>query len=399
MADKLVKVADKIVKRPINEKVADKSSKVDDKLSKRQINYRHSKKGNLTSQNGQGILSNSAGFDQRKEEFFKKEKGLMQLFAKECLLPLRIKKYEALIRRITEDHSIRPTILIEHKNWMAGYHGEKSLDFHLSMLPESNYLIFHNIRLKLGRYFFQIDILLLTAAFALALEVKNRTGEYLFQKYLNQTILKTNGSEERIKNPVLQAKLQALKLKKWLKAHNCPDVPIHYLFVNSNQKATIRVEPGNEQILTNIVNSEGLIEKISQIASHNKHEKLDKKELNKVKRLLLSNDTPENPDLLERFHICKNDLLPGVQCPICNCLPMEYVYGTWVCPNCKCKSKTAHIQAIHDYFLLIKPSMTNSELRHFLQIDSPKCANKILKSMNLTFAGTLKGRIYYSKGL
>jgi len=321
----------------------------------------------------------------------------MRLFAKECVLPLRNQKYEALIRRITENHPIRQALLTEFKNWMAGYHGEKSLDFHLSMLPDSDYLIFHNIRLQLGKYFFQIDILLLNAAFAIALEVKNRTGVYHFQKYLNQTILKNNGKDERIKNPVLQAKLQALKLKKWLKKHNCPDVPIHYLFVNSNQKATICVDPGQEQILRNICNSEGLVEKITQIASNNKIEKLDSKELRKMKRLILTNDTPEDPDLLDHFHLTKNDLPTGVQCPECNHLPMKYVYGTWVCPNCKCKSKTAHIQAINDYFLLIKPTITNSELRHFLHIDSPKSAHKILKSMNLYSTGTFKGRIYFSK--
>lgn len=322
---------------------------------------------------------------------------MMLLFAKECVLPLRNQKYEALIPRIPENHPIRPTILTEYKNWMAGYYGEKSLDFHLSMLPESNYLIFHNIRLKLGKYFFQIDILLLSAAFALVLEVKNRTGEYHFQKYLNQTILKNNGKDERIRNPVLQAKLQALKLKKWLKKHNCPEVPIHYLFVNSNQKASIRVDPGHEDILRNVCNSEGLVEKILQIASHNKNEKLDSKELRKVKRMILTNDTPEDPDLLEHYHLTKKDLVTGVQCQKCWFLPMKYVYGTWVCSNCKCKSKTAHIQTINDYFLLIKPSITNSELRHFLHIDSPKSANKILKSINLYATGTFKGRIYFPK--
>ncbi|MEY2194120.1 nuclease-related domain-containing protein [Neobacillus sp. BF23-41] len=280
---------------------------------------------------------------------------------------------------------------------MAGYHGEKSLDFHLSMLPDTNYLIFHNIRLQLGKYFFQIDILLHSAAFALALEVKNRTGEYHFQKYLNQTILKNNGKEERVKNPVLQARLQALKLKKWLKEHNISDIPIHYLVVNSNQRAIIRVESGHEQILRNICNSEGLLEKITQIASQNKDEKLNKKELGKAKRLILTNDTPENPDILEHFHLSTHDLPTGVQCPTCNCLPMKYIYGTWVCPNCKCKSKTAHIQALNDYFLLIKPSITNSELRRFLHIHSPKSANKILKSMNLAYIGVFKGRIYFPK--
>jgi hypothetical protein len=323
----------------------------------------------------------------------------MRLFAKECSPPLRIQKYEALIPRIPEIHPILPAILTEYKNWMAGYHGEKSLVFYLSMLPDSKYLIFHNIRLQLGKYFFQIDFLLLCPAFALALEVKNRTGEYNFQKYLNQTILKNNGKEERIKNPVHQVKLQALKLKKWLQKHNCPDIPIHHLFVNSNQKATIRVERGNEQILRYISNSEGLVEKIIQIANQNKLEKLDSKELRKIKRLLLTNDTPENPDLLDHFHLTKNGLLPGVQCPECRCLSMKYIYGTWICPNCKCKSKTAHIQAINDYFLIFKPSITNSELRQFLQIESPKCANKILKSMNLFYSGTNKGRIYFPKRL
>ncbi|MFK9091494.1 nuclease-related domain-containing protein [Bacillus salipaludis] len=125
------------------------------------------------------------------------------MFAKECLLPLRIQKYEALDPRLIPNHPIRPTLLTEYNNWMAGYKGEKSLDFYLSMLPEEKYLIFHNIRLLLGRYFFQIDILLLCTAFGLVLEVKNRKGEYFFQKYLNQTTLKN----ERIRNPIIQKPL------------------------------------------------------------------------------------------------------------------------------------------------------------------------------------------------
>ena len=74
---------------------------------------------------------------------------------------------------------------------------------------------------------------------------------------------------------------------------------------------------------------------------------------------------------------------------------MKYHYGVWTCPHCKEKSKTAHIKAIEDYFLLIKPSITNSELRHFLQIDSIKSANNILKSLNLPYTGNRKGRVYH----
>lgn len=317
------------------------------------------------------------------------------MFAKKCEIPERILKYEALMRRLPVNHPLQPTLLTDYKNWMAGYKGEKSLEFHLSMLSDQKYHIFHNIRLLLGKYFFQIDFLILTSAFALVLESKNRIGEYHFQKYLNQTTLKFQDKEERINNPVLQARLQALKFKKWLQKHHCPDIPIHHLFVNSNGKSTIKVEHGNEQILRYIANSEGLLEKITQIANCNKKEILDSKDLRKVKRLLLTSHTPENFDILDHYHLSAKDIPTGVQCCDCNSLPMYYKNGIWICRNCKCRSKTAHIQAIHDYFLLIKPSITNAELRYFLHIESPTSANRILLKLGLAFSGANKNRIYF----
>lgn len=258
------------------------------------------------------------------------------------------------------------------------------------MLPEEKYHIFHNLRLQLGSYFFQIDILLLCTAFGLVVEVKNRTGEYFFQKYLNQTTLKN----QRISNPVLQARVQALKLNMWLQKYHLPAFPIHYLFVNSNEKATIKIEHGNEQILRYICNSEGLIEKITQTANFNKKEILVQKDLRKIKRLLLTNHTPDILDILNHFNLMEHEILPGVFCPRCDHLPITYIYGTWNCPECGCKSKTAHIPAVNDHFLLIKPTITNSELRQFLHISSPRVANYLLQNMDLTATGEYKSRIY-----
>ncbi|WP_335465220.1 nuclease-related domain-containing protein [Neobacillus drentensis] len=317
------------------------------------------------------------------------------MFAKECTLPILVQKHEALDTRIIPNHPIRPTLINEYKSRLAGYKGEKSLDFYLSMLPEEKYLIFHSLRIPLGNYYFQIDILLLTTTFGLVLEVKNRIGEYHFKKYLNQTTIQTHGKEERIKNPVLQAKLQALKLSKWLKKNHYDDYPIYYLFVNSNEKALIKAEQGNESILRFICNSEGLVEKINQIANMNQKEKLNEKELRKLKRLLLASHTPDNTDILEHFHLSQDDVLTGVHCPMCRCLAMSCKNGTWVCPHCKYKSKTAHIEAINHYFLLYKRTITNKELRHFLQIDSPKTANRILRQLGLAYSGTYKDRKYF----
>jgi hypothetical protein len=321
---------------------------------------------------------------------------MMHLIAKECSITLRIQKLEALLNgRLSPLHPKHPEVAAELGNRMAGYRGEKSLDFHLSMLTNSKYYIFHGLRLLYRKYYFQIDNFLLCSAFGLILEVKNMGGELRFEKKFNQMIHTKKDSSDRKTNPVLQAKLQAIKLKKWLKEHNCPEIPIYYLFVNSNAKTIIISEPGNEPINRYICNSEFLIEKINQIENANSTELLDSKVLRKMKRLLLTNHTPENPDILHHFNLSPKEILTGVQCPECSYLPMYYKYGSWSCPKCKNKSKTAHIQAVNDYFLLIKPSITNAELRQFLHIDSINIAQKILSAMNLPFTGKFRDRVYH----
>lgn len=313
-------------------------------------------------------------------------------------LSLRIQKLEALLDgRLENHHPVWQEVVAEYKRRVAGQKGEKALYFHLSMLPESKYQIYRGIRLKYRGFYFQIDFLIICAAFALVLEVKNRGGEMKFDKEFSQSTCKKNGQEERIQNPVLQAKLQAKKLRGWLKDHNFMEIPIHYLFVNSNEKTLIQSEPGNEQITRHICNSEVLIEKIEQLANYYKKDTLGSKEIKKMKRLLLSKHTPENPDILKQFNLTPKDIPKGVICPDCSFLPMNYKYGTWCCSKCKTESKTAHIKAINDYFLLIKPSITNAELRKFLQIDSIRVSGKILASMKLPFTGKYKNRVYHQQ--
>ena len=323
-------------------------------------------------------------------------KGLMRLFVKDCALPIRIQKLEALEGRIPTNDPIWPEIVKEYKSRMAGYRGEKSLKFHLSMLSDTNYQIYHNIRLLYRGYYFQIDFLVLCPRFTLVLEVKNIARDLFFKKEFNQVTWIQNGEEERIKNPVLQAKLQAKKLKGWLREQIGKEIPIpiYYFFVNTNERSKVVIEARNEQIKQHICNSEMLIEKIEQLENYSQNETFDGKEIKKVKRLLLTKNTPDNPDILKHFDLSPNKILSGVKCPTCRFLPMIYVSGTWNCPNCKMKSKTAHQQTINDYFLIINPHITNAELREFLHIDSIRVSGKILSSMNLPFSGGYKNRVY-----
>ena len=319
------------------------------------------------------------------------------MIEKECKIPIRIKKLKALDRRLPTSNLRKMDVVTEYNNRMAGYNGEKSVEFHLDPIAQSpKYHIYHDIRLSSGKYYFQIDFLILTNNYGLVLEVKNRSRDWYFNQ-LNQASFLINGVRVKTNNPVLQAKNQARKLKKWLEEHHCEEMPIHYLFVNSHETSRIICEDGNHQI-KDICNSEGVLDKIEQIDHLYKEEKLTKQDLRKMKRLILAEHTPDDPDILKYFNLSPNELLPGVQCliPKCNGTPMKYYYGVWTCPKCKEKSKIAYIQAIKDYFLLIKPSITNAEFCHFLQIKSPKTANCLLKSLNLPHTGEYKSRVYHS---
>ncbi|MED3561213.1 nuclease-related domain-containing protein [Bacillus xiapuensis] len=317
---------------------------------------------------------------------------------KPLTLPPMVEKIDALLRRIRFDHPKMMNIQMEREMKMKGYQGQKALEFYLDQLPEKKYDIINDLRLYDGKYYFQIDVLVLSVAFFLDLEAKNRGKEIIFERELEQATLVKNNYRERIDNPVLQAKTQARKLRKWLQDQNCAAPPIHYLFVNSNKNTKITFAYHNHPQNRNICNSEGLLEKIEQIEEF-EIEKITQKELRKIARLLLAHHIPEDPDILRYFDISPKEISTGVKCPnsVCHFIGMERRYGTWYCPKCGTRSKDAHIQAIYDHFLLIKPTITNAELCNFLHIN-PRIAYKILSAMNLPFTGKYRDRVYYKQG-
>jgi Nuclease-related domain len=318
------------------------------------------------------------------------------LFAKECMLPPRIGKLEVIVRRLRESHLSKYDIVMEYNNRLTGHRGEESVDFYLESLSSSDYRIYHDLRFLLGKYYFQIDVLILCSRFIVVLQIKNWSRDWHFEKNFKQTSINNKGKMERTPNPIQQAKVQAMKLKKWLENHNITGIPILYIFVNSNEN--VHINSDDYQMTRNMCNSEMLLEKIEQIANDHKLVKLDDKELKKINRLFLTKHTPDDPDLIKLYNLSvKEDILTGVQCPNpkCNYLPIPYKSGTWCCPRCRTKSKTAFIKGIQDYFLLISPSIKNSEARNFLQIQSRKVMHRLLTSMNLPVTGSFKNRTYH----
>ncbi|WP_264196046.1 nuclease-related domain-containing protein [Metabacillus niabensis] len=73
-----------------------------------------------------------------------------------------ILQLEGLLFRLPHQHSKLSLITEEVNKRRAGFKGEKAIDYSLSFLDEKDYYIFHDLRLKTKKHFFQLDTLILT---------------------------------------------------------------------------------------------------------------------------------------------------------------------------------------------------------------------------------------------
>lgn len=317
------------------------------------------------------------------------------MIVKEISLPLRIQKVEALSKRLKEDHPKGPDIQQDLINLLSGYKGEKALAYYLDFLPDKGYYIFHNLRLPSGKYYFQIDYLVMTTHFAIVLECKNFFGSLFFDEAFKQLIRTANGQEEAFPDPVSQAKWHKEQLRVWLKEHHFPNIPIEYLIIISNPATILKTNSNSAEIKKHVVHSQIFLERFRELGSKFRQEVTAEKGLRKLSKLLLKSHTPEDGDVLKKYGLASSDIVTGVRCPSCSHVPMIRAYGTWVCPSCQKKEKNAHLSALHDYFLLIDSTITNKQFRDFVQLSSDDVAKRLLTRLNLPISGANKDRKYH----
>lgn len=174
------------------------------------------------------------------------------MIVKKRTIPIKILKNYALLRRMPINNPKIAQITSDLAKRMAGYKGEQALDFHLSKLSEKEYHIFHGLRHTNGKYFFQIDTLILTTRYALILEVKNYSGVLFFDSVCNQLIQTSPAGEEKgYANPIEQANQQLQELKKWINKRNI-HLPIEFLVVISKPSTIIKTAPNYARILQRV---------------------------------------------------------------------------------------------------------------------------------------------------
>jgi hypothetical protein len=134
------------------------------------------------------------------------------LIKKERTISTRIKLEEALLRELPPDHKKRPEIQYSLRKNLAGYRGEKELDYHFSFLPDESFLIFNDLRLPRSlnpQRFFQMDTLLLSPQFIVLIESKNIYGHLFFDSHTKQVIRTFDGKKEGF--PILFSKSNVKK--------------------------------------------------------------------------------------------------------------------------------------------------------------------------------------------
>lgn len=108
----------------------------------------------------------------------------------------------------------------------------------------------------------------------------------------------------------------------------------------------------------------------------------------------MNGHSAQQQNILAQYKIKKEELLKGVQCEECLALSMLKEKHGWGCSNCNSVSKNAHLDALRDYVLLPGMTITNSELREFLNIQSSSTVKRPLHTMSFPHTGNNKGRKY-----
>lgn len=300
----------------------------------------------------------------------------------------------ALLRRILPNHPLRKEIAAELRKLEAGYKGELSLNYHVSFLPDKEYLILFDLRLSYKTFFFQIDTLILHTNFILISEVKNIAGEIYIDTDFNQMIRTRHETSEVFPDPILQAYKQKEGLENWLASKVFPAFPIEYRVVLTNSHTLIKNTSKNQLVLDKLIRSERLVYEIKKLTAKFPKPVVTQKELNRIANRLMKSHNPLKPDVLAQFQLSPSDILPGVYCSECQSLSMERVQGNWWCPTCRLKKKDAHIEALKDYALLVDTTISNKEMRHFTNLQSLSTAARVLTQMNLPSTGTTRNRRY-----
>ncbi|WP_172371495.1 nuclease-related domain-containing protein [Sporosarcina jiandibaonis] len=298
---------------------------------------------------------------------------------------------QRLLPRLSEKHPQNKAISEKLYQVKAGYSGEVDVD---RILPEiglpQDVIILKGLTLEiLPNFFAQLDTLILTRKRIILLEIKKYAGTVIFDVDSGKTIkISPNGEIEKFDCILHQLDRAAHGIKSWLKKLQI-NIPIEPILVMANQRTIIQEIPKpftvkyGKQLPKYIRELPNIPDSLTQQQITNLANQFKSSQIH-WKRI----------PACELYNIPPSDLEIGILCLECNTKMKRIPGRTWNCESCGKISSVAIGQAVADWFLLINPTLTNKQLRYFLELKSNTAASKIFKQLYLNRTGKPPRTIY-----
>jgi len=302
---------------------------------------------------------------------------------------LKLKGIEAAIRRLPDEHPKREKLEMQQKQISAGIVGEEVMNKLFNRVKfKFDYYIFHDLHLT-STSPFQIDTLFLTPYYVLIVEVKNIAGHIKIRKnhpQFERTL--SSGQTDYFKNPVSQIEEITDVFKDFLEMNDVK-LPVYRAIVFKDANRSLQFEEMNIPIFS----PQQLPHFIRTLPRDGCQ--LNPLELNRLIEALLNNHSDYLPlPIAKHFFIETRDIISGAICPECETFTVEKLFREWRCRNCGKISRTAYLEAMQDYALIIGNKITNREFRRFLKVQNPRVASDILRRLKLKNIGCKKKREY-----
>ncbi|MFJ7736064.1 nuclease-related domain-containing protein [Lysinibacillus sp. NPDC097287] len=301
---------------------------------------------------------------------------------------LKLLWLEALQRRLVEGDWEADYYAEQYRRLDAGFAGEKRVDREWQeIICPNTFFIMHNlIFYNAANHSHQVDTLFICSHFMLIIEIKNISGRLDFDETTHQcTRTKADGVVEGFPNPITQIQRHAQFFDTIPQKRSLPS---ECAIIFSNPSAIIGRHPNTIPIL----HVAGLQQHLNALFKKYPNPHLTDEYVNNFVQTLRDRHHPQ----VVPTKIVPSRFRHGVLCPNCRYKrQMVHLRGTWSCPSCNYKSAAIFAEALHDYRLLIGPTITNRQLRAFFGINSSDVATRLLKKFQFSSTGTYKNRVYF----
>ncbi|MCM3636516.1 NERD domain-containing protein [Sporosarcina luteola] len=310
---------------------------------------------------------------------------------KKRTMPNELKALISLDKRLPNNHAKKNAVQKNLHIYQAGYNGELEYDTYIKEFqPDYPHAILHDLYLQQDGAYFQIDSLLITPSSITIVEVKNHKDKTVIKANPTQFIrVFQNGDRRPMRNPYTEIDRKIHLLNNWLDNRNI-QIPIDGIltFAHTNELAIEHPSPEMKTMLT--------YEAPAHFRSLPVNEHiLDGHAVHNLALALLEHHKDYNPfPLADLYDINPADIAPGVICPTCDRPGMQWGREKWNCQSCGHAGKNEHLQTVQDWFMLIKPKMTNREFRYFTQLNNRNVARSLLAKSGLQLIGERKAAHY-----